>query len=88
MVTRVRARVRRLGVRSIVVVARMVHQRRVGRRCTRRCLSQLALDLIVMLMMMLRVLLLVVVLIIPSLFALLLQVKNLQEIQLPQLQPL
>lgn len=84
--TRVRARVRLLEVRSIVVVARMGHLPRVSLRLTPRCLSQLVLDLIVMLMMILLALSLVVVLIIPSPFAPLLQtVEKIQEIQLLQL---
>lgn len=80
--TRVRARVRRLEVRSTVVVARMVHLPRVSLRYTRRCLSLRALDLIVTLTMILLAPSLAVVLIIPSPFALLHQVKN-QQPQLP-----
>lgn len=83
---RVRVRVRLLEVRSIVVVVRMVHLLLVNLRFILRCLRLLVLDLIVMLMMMLLALSLVVVLIILSLFAPLLQVRNHQEIQRPQLQ--
>lgn len=73
-VTRARVLAARLGRRSIVAAARLVHLRRARLRFTRRCSSLRVQNLIAMRMMMLPALLLVLQLIIQSHFALLLQV--------------
>jgi hypothetical protein len=64
VVTRVIARVARLGKKSIVVVARLILRRVVRRRFIRKCLKLLVQNLIAMRLMMLQVLLLVLVLLI------------------------
>lgn len=55
MVTRVRARAKRLGHRSIVAAARMAHPLRVSRPFIRRCLRLHVLNPIAMRTMMPRV---------------------------------
>lgn len=75
------ARVRRLTSRSIAAAALLTRRQLVNLPCTHRCSNLLVQDHTATLMMILPALSLAVVLIIPSHFALLPQVKNLQKIQ-------
>jgi hypothetical protein len=68
-VSRVKARVKLLGIHNIAVVAIMVRQQHANRAPTRNFLRVRVHALIVMLMMMELALSLVLLLIIPSLFA-------------------